>query len=434
MSAPLVIENARIVDPASDTDRRGAILIENGVFADMDFEGGAGVPDGAIRVDAKGHMLAPGLIDMRVFTGEPGHEYRETLASAAAAAAAGGVTGMLLMPDTRPVIDDAALVDFIIRRSSANGGARALPAAAMTRGLEGREITEFGLLKDAGAKCVTDGRSANAGSRVLRAAMTYAANFDLPVSLLALDPDLAGDGVMNEGAFSSGVGLRGIPAEAETIPLDRDIQLALMTGVRFHSSQISVGGSAAIVLRGKQSSDRISAGVSINSLSLNENDVGAYRTFFKLSPPLRSEDDRQAMIAALKAGVIDVINSDHDPQDVEVKRRPFAEAASGAIGLETLFAVALRLHHSGDVDLKVLLRAMTQRPAEILGLESGRIRKGASADFFIADLELPWVVDEASLRSRSANTCFEGATLQGRVLRTFVGGDEVYALDRSGLK
>lgn len=432
MSAPLVFTNARIVDPASKTDRRGSLFVEDGMFKDIAFEADHGVPDGAVVRDLGGALVAPGLIDMRVFTGEPGHEYRETLESAALAAAAGGVTSMVLMPDTQPVIDDAALVDYVTRRAAATGLVRALPAAAMTRGLNGEQVTEYGMLKEAGAVCLSDGRQSRAGSQVLLAAFTYAANFDIPIAHMPFDAGLAPEGVMHEGVYATGLGLKGIPPQAETVPLDRDLQLARMTGVRYHAAQVSVAGSVEYLSRAKSDTDKISAGVSINNLSLNETDVGAYRSFFKLMPPLRPEDDRQAMIAGLKSGAIDVIHSDHDPQDVEVKRRPFAEAAAGAVGLETLFAVALRLFHSGDVDLMTLIAAMTLRPAEILGLKSGRLRKGAPADFLVADLEHPWVVEEAKLHSRSRNSAFEGAVLTGRVLETYVGGKQVFSLDGGG--
>lgn len=422
MSKSLLIENARIIDPASGRDERGTLLVVDGKIADAT----AGIPADATRIDAKGLIVAPGLIDMRVFTGEPGREYRETLASASQAAAAGGVTSFVVMPDTQPVIDDGALIDFLVRRAQATAKVNVLPAAAITKGLEGKEITEFGLLREAGAICFADGRNSIQNASLLRAAFTYAANYDMPVVHHLVEKSLTGEGVMNEGLYATGLGLKGIPAEAETIPLSRDLQLALLTGVRYHAAQISAAKSVPLVAEAKKQSRRISCGVSINNLSLNENDVGSYRTFYKLAPPLRSEDDRQAMIAALAEGTIDVIHSDHDPQDTEVKRQPFAEASDGALGLETLLAVALRLVHNGQVDLLTVLRAMTSRPAEILGLASGRLTPGAPADFIVLDLDYPWVVEEKKLLSRSRNTAFEGARLMGRVMRTFVAGAEIY--------
>lgn len=426
---PLVVENARIVDPASGRDGLGALRIEGGRIAAISDGAAPGIPEGATQVDGRNLVLAPGLIDMRVFTGEPGREYRETLQSAGDAAAAGGVTSFVAMPDTQPVIDDGALIDFISRRAQATCKVRVLPAGAMTKGLGGSEITEFGLLKEAGAVCLTDGRRSVQSSAVLRAAFGYAANFDMPVIHQVRDDSLAGDGAMNEGLFATVLGLKGIPVEAETIPLARDLQLAGLTGVRYHGAQVSTGRAVAMLAEEKRRSSFVSAGVSINNLSLNENDVGAYRTFFKLNPPLRGEDDRLAIVEGLKTGVIDTIHSDHDPQDTEVKRQPFAEASDGAIGLETLLAAALRLHHSGAVDLMTILRAMTQRPAEILGLESGRLAIGAPADFILIDLDYPWQATESDFRSRSRNTAFEGARLAGKVVATYVAGQKVHELE-----
>ncbi len=426
MSRPVVIENARIVDPASDTDKTGAILLADGIIKDVASGAPASLPEGAEVYDARGLIVAPGLIDMRVFTGEPGHEYRETLASAADAAAAGGVTTFVLMPDTLPVVDDGAIVDFIVRRAAATAKVNVVPSAAITRGLRGEEITEFGLLREAGAACLTDGRQSIQSAGLMRAAMIYAANFDLPILHHVADASLVGDGVMNEGTLATVSGLKGIPREAETIPLARDLQLAAATGARYHAAQISTAISVDLV-RAAKSRGAISAGVSINNLALNENDVAPYRTYFKLSPPLRSEDDRQAMVEGLKSGAIDVIHSAHDPQDTEVKRQPFAEASEGAIGLETLLAAALRLVHSGDVPLMAVLRAMTQRPAEILGLNAGRLTAGAPADLIVFDPDFPWLVAETNIVSRSRNTAFEGARMQGAVMHTFVAGRRVFS-------
>lgn len=426
MTRPLLIENARIVDPASGTDQLGAVLVENGLVSDLALGGPVGVPDEAEVINAAGQILAPGLIDMRVFVGEPGKEYRETLASAGAAAVAGGVTSFVMMPDTTPVVDDGALVDFLIRRAEAQSPARILPAAAITKGLGGKEITEFGLLKEAGAVCLTDGAQSIQSTSLLRSAMAYAANYDMPFVHHVSDTALSADGVMNEGLFATVLGLKGIPREAETIPLARDLQLATLTRSRYHAAQISTEGSVTLLKAAKSRNAKVTAGISINNLCLNENDVGRYRTYFKLNPPLRVEDDRQAVIDGLRSGVIDTIHSDHDPQDSEVKRQPFAEASNGAIGLETLLSAALRLVHSGDVDLLTILRAMTIRPAQILGLDSGRIAKGAPADLILIDADYPWQVTERNIRSKSRNTSFENARMQGKVMRTIVGGKTVF--------
>jgi dihydroorotase len=426
MTPPLVIANARIIDPATNTDRKGAVLVADGKIEGLAEGAPQGVPDGATLIDARGLIVAPGLIDMRVFTGEPGHEYRETLATAAEAAAAGGVTSFVLMPDTTPAVDDGAIVDFIIRRAAATAKVNILPAAAITKGLRGTEITEFGLLKEAGAVCLTDGRRSIQSAGLLRAAMSYAANFDIAIVHHVAEASLAGEGVMNEGTLATISGLKGIPLEAETVPLARDLQLAALTGARYHAAQISTAGSVELLAAAKHRTRGLSAGISINNLALNENDVAPYRTFFKLSPPLRSEDDRQAMIEGLKSGAIDTIHSAHDPQDSEVKRQPFAEASEGAIGLETLLAAALRLMHSGDVPLMTLLRAMTQRPAEILGLASGRLTIGAPADLILIDPDYPWVVAEKDIVSRSHNTAFEGARMQGAVMQSVVAGRSIF--------
>ena len=426
MTRPLLIENARIVDPASGTDSKGAVLVEDGFITEVALGAPVGVPEGAELINANGLILAPGLIDMRVFTGEPGKEYRETLQSAGEAAAAGGVTSFVMMPDTAPVVDDGALVDFLIRRAKATSKVNVLPAGAITKGLAGEEMTEFGLLKEAGAVCLADGRHSIQSTALLRTVMSYAANYGMTVVHHVSDRSLTGDGVMNEGLFATILGLKGIPREAETIPLARDLQLAALTGVKYHAAQISCAGSVELMAAAKKRNTSVTSGVSINNLALNENDIGRYRTFFKLGTPLRSEDDRQAVIEGLRNGTIDTIHSDHDPQDTEVKRQPFAEASDGAIGLETLLAAALRLVHSGDVDLLTVLRAMTSRPAEILGLPSGRIAKGAPADLILVDLDYPWQVSERDLRSRSRNTSFEGARLAGKVMRTIVGGQTVH--------
>lgn len=426
MTRPLLIENARIVDPASGTDQRGAVLIEDARIQDIALSGPVGVPDGAEVINANGLVLAPGLIDMRVFTGEPGWEYRETLASAGEAAAAGGVTSFVMMPDTMPAVDDGAVVDFLVRRAKATARVNVLPAGGITKGLAGQDLTEFGLLREAGAVCLTDGRNSIQSTALLRTAMSYAANYDMTIVHHTVDMSLAGEGVMNDGLFATVLGLKGIPREAETIPLSRDLQLAALTGVRYHAAQISTDASVEIVKGAKSRNRRVTAGISINNLCLNENDIGRYRTYFKLGTPLRAEDDRRAVIEGLRAGIIDTIHSDHDPQDSEVKRQPFAEASNGAIGLETLLAAALRLVHSDEVPLLTILRAMTSRPAEILGLEAGRIAKGAPADLILVDLDYPWQVDEAQLRSRSRNTSFEGARLAGKVMRTIVGGQTVF--------
>jgi dihydroorotase len=426
----LLLTNARLIDPATNREGRGAVLIRDGIIADVAWGAAPEAPEGAQTIDCAGHVLTPGLIDLRVFVGEPGAEHRETLKSASEAAAAGGVTTLVCMPDTNPVIDDPAIVDFVLRRARDTASIHIHPAAAITKALQGREMTEFGLLGEAGAVAFSDGTRSVTNAQVMRRALTYARDFGALLMPHVEDPDLVGDGVMNEGERASRLGLHGIPREAETIMLERDIRLARLTGGRYHAAMISCADSIEIVRRAKDAGLAVTCGVSINNLTLNENDIGDYRTFCKLSPPLRHEDDRQAVIAALAEGVIDVIVSDHNPQDVETKRQPFAEAADGALGLETLLSAGLRLVHAGQIALPKLLHALSTRPAEILGLPTGRLKSGAPADLILLDPDAPYVLDKRTLRSRSKNSPFDEARLEGRVLLTMVGGRIVH--DRRG--
>lgn len=425
---PLIIEQVRIIDPARSLDVVGSVVVADGVIIASGSDGlNQGRPDGATVIDGRGLALVPGLVDARVFIGEPGGEHRETIASASAAAAAGGVTSILTMPDTDPVVDDVAIAEFVMRTARDTASINVFPAAALTRGLRGEEMTEIGLLSDAGVRAFTDGRRTIANPALLRRIMTYARDFDALVMHETQDAELGGAGVMNEGLLASWLGLAGAPAEAEIIPLERDLRLAALTTCRYHAAKISLGESAEVVRRAKQRGVRASAGVSINHLSLNENDIGEYRTYFRLAPPLRGEDDRSAMVAALADGTIDIIVSSHDPQDADGKRRPFAEAESGAIGLETLLPAALRLHHAGDVALLRIVESMTSAPAALLGLDRGTLVPGRPADMVLVDLDAPFIFSEDTIHSRSKNTAFENARFQGRVLRTFVAGRTVYS-------
>ena len=427
MSPPVLFANARVVDPSRGIDARGAVLVSGGRIVAAGPEAhNQGAPEGAEIIECRGAAIVPGLVDMRVFVGEPGGEHRETLETASRAAAAGGVTTIITMPDTDPVIDDPALVDFVLRRARDTAVVRVHPMAAMSRGLRGEELAEYGLLKEAGAVAFTQGRRSLRNAKVMRNALTYARDFDALIVHQTEDPDLARAGVMNEGEIATRLGLPGIPLEAELIMLERDLRLADLTRGRYHAAQLSCAPAVAALRNAKQAGSPATAGAAIAHHALNENDVGAYRTFFKMSPPLRSEVDRGALVEALSDGTIDTVCSAHDPQDVEGKRQPFAEAADGAIGLETMLAVGLRLVHSGDVSLLRLIDAMSTRPARLLGLDAGTLAPGAPADLALVDLDRPWIVREEELHSRSRNTAFEGARLTGKVLRTLVAGRVVH--------
>ncbi len=424
---PILLANARILDPSRDLDIDGDLLIADGVIREAKRGiGAAGVPEGTEVIDCRGLLVAPGLIDMRAFVGEPGAEYRETLASASQAAAAGGVTTVVCQPDTSPVIDDPAIVDFVLRRARDTAIVHVQPMAALTKGLRGEEMAEIGLLKAAGAIAFTDGAKSVTNAQVMRRTLTYARDFDALIVHHTEDPDLVGEGVMNEGEFAARLGLTGVPTAAETIMLERDMRLVALAGSRYHAASITCTEALDVLRRAKEAGLKVTASASINHLTLNEIDVGPYRTFLKLSPPLRAEADRAALVAALAAGLIDVVMSDHNPQDVEGKRLPFAEATPGAIGLETMLTAGLRLVHSGDVQIMTLMRAMSSAPAGILGLPGGTLRPGSPADVIVVDLDAPWVLDPDELKSKCKNTPFDEAKLQGRVIRTIVAGRTVY--------
>jgi len=424
MTKPTLIRNARLIDPAKNKVEDGAIL-----FADKILDVGAiaSAPDGADIIDAYGAHVAPGLIDMRVVIGEPGAEHKETFKSAGRAAAAGGVTTMVMMPNTTPVLDDQSLIDFVLRRGvDRSGGVHILPAAALTKHLDGELMTEIGLMAEAGAVLFTNGDKPIASSRVLRRALSYATSFDALIAHRPEDPHLAEGGVMHEGELAARLGLPGIPAAAELIMAERDLALAELTGGKLLLDMLSSALTLPSLKRAKARGVKAFASVNVHHLVLNEQDVDGYRTFAKLSPPLRSEEDRKALVQAVSDGLIDVIVSGHDPQQAEDKRLPFEEAAFGAVGLETLLPGALTLHHNGDVALTTLIRAMTLRPAELLRLPVGRLAKGAPADIILVDIGAPFRLDSDKLRSKSNNSPFDEKLLQGAVKRTFITGKTVF--------
>ena len=424
---PTVLINARLIDPATGRDEPGGLLMRDGRIADLGPHLRRNAPDGATVIDCAGQVVCPGLIDMQVFTGEPGAEHRETLRTASQAAAAGGVTTIICMPNTDPVIDDVALVDYIERRARDRALVHVRTMAALTKGLKGQEMTEIGLLQRAGAVAFTNGKSSVSSARVMRNALAYARDFDALVVHYAEDATLAEAGVMNEGETASKMGLPGIPKAAETLVLERDLRLVGITGARYHAPLISCAESLDAVRVAKARKLAVTCGVSVNHLTLSDADVAPWRSFFKLRPPLRGEEDRAAMVAGIASGGIDVIVSSHDPQGADVKRQPFADAIDGAIGLETLLSAALRLYHSKQIALLPLLKALTSNPAAILGLPAGKLEKGAPADVIQVDLDAHWIVDKEKILSRARNTPFDEVALQGRVQRTFVAGRCVYA-------
>ncbi|MCA3700028.1 MAG: dihydroorotase [Brevundimonas sp.] len=425
MSAVAII-NARLLDPASDYDGPGALLFEDGVITVV--EHGA-VPILADEViDAGGLCVAPGLIDIRVRTGEPGAEPKETLKSASLAAAAGGVTTIVVQPDTDPAVDDPAMVDFIQRRGAALGLVNVRTAGAATKGRGGSRMAEIGLMHEAGALYFTDGDHVISDSRVLSRVMSYATAFNALIACRPVDPWLSEGAVATSGELATRLGLPSAPAIAERIQLERDLALVEQTGVRFLVDQISTEAALEVLARARGRGLEVAASVSINHLCFNEVDIGDYRTFYRLDPPLRPERDRRALIEAVRDRLIEVITSAHTPAPAEDKRRPFAEAAPGAVGLETLLAAALTLHHEEGVELLDVLRPLTEGPASLLGLGAGRLAPGAPADLVLFDPGAPTIVDADALRSKSKNSPFDGRRLQGRVARTVVAGRTVHAL------
>ncbi|MGQ2989956.1 dihydroorotase [Brevundimonas sp.] len=425
MSALAVI-NARLLDPASDYDGPGAVLIEDGRIVEVVHGAATERPSGVEIVDANGLCLAPGLIDIRVKTGEPGAEPRETLKSASLSAAAGGVTTIVIQPDTDPAIDDPAMIEFIQRRGAALDLVNVRAAGAATKGREGQRMAEIGLMDEAGALYFTDGVHVIANSRTLQRVMSYAASFNALIACRPADPWLSEGGVATSGEMASRLGLSGVPAIAERIQLERDLALVEQTGVRFLVDQISTEGALETLARARKRGLEVAASVSINHLCFNEIDIGDYRTFFRLDPPLRSESDRQALIEALRDGLIDIVTSAHAPAPAEDKRRPFSEATPGAVGLETLLPALLSLHHEDGLDLLEVLRPVTQGPASVLGLDSGALAAGAPADLVLFDPHAPVVIDAATLKSKSKNSPFDGRRLQGKVMGTWVAGRKVF--------
>ena len=422
--------NARLLDPETGLDATGALLTDGEVIADFGpdlFTDGA--PDGVRVHDCGGLILAPGLVDIRVQSREPGEENKGTLESAGRAAAAGGVTSMVCLPNTMPVIDDMSVVEYIARRARLLELAKVYTYGAVTKGLEGREMAEMGMLAEAGALAFTDGIRAVADAQVMRRALDYAGTYDLLIVQHPEEPSLAADGDMNSGETSTRLGLTGIPREAEVIMVERDIRLAALTGGRIHFAHVSTAAAVDVVRRAKGEGVSVTCDTAPPYFALNETAVGDYRTFAKLSPPLRDESDRQAVVEGLVDGTIDAIASDHAPQDEDAKRLPFVQADFGGIGLETLLSVSLELFHNGHMGLIDAIKLLTSAPARLMGLGAGRLEKGAPADLVLFDEERGWKVDSDTFLSKSKNSPFDGRPVQGRVALTVVDGRSVHSAD-----
>ena len=413
-----LLTNAKIIDPVSETISDGEVMFEDGII----------IPKQTAdkTIDCNGHYISPGLIDIGVKVGEPGERHKESYKSAGAAAAAGGVTTIITRPDTYPAIDTPEVLEFIRRRAQEVCPVNVFHMVALTKERAGREMTEIGFLKDAGAVAFTDFTNVVKNSKILLRALNYAKSLDALVIGHPQDPDLSDATSATSGKFASLRGLPSVTPLAERMTLDRDMALVELTGVRYHFDQITTARSISALKRAKKSGHKVTAGTSIHHLTLNEFDIADYRSFFKLNPPLRSENDRVAVIDAVNSGIIDVISSFHTPQDEESKRLPFETAAAGAVGLETLLPASLQLFHNQSVSLEKLIKTMTLNPANLLGLPSGRITPGAPADLIVFDADIPFILDRETLKSKSKNTPFDGQKLQGKVRRTIVAGKTVF--------
>ncbi|WP_299908891.1 dihydroorotase [uncultured Paracoccus sp.] len=422
MAEPMIhFQNARLIDPEAQTDASGSLTVEEGRIVARDGE----APSGATVIDCNGRALAPGIVDWGVKIGEPGERHKESFRSAGLAAAAGGVTTMIVRPDTLPPIDTPEDLEFVARRASA-APVNIRHMAALTKGREGREMVEIGFLTDAGAVAFTDGVRVVGDSKLLGRCMSYAKGVGALIVGHPQDASLSRGAAATSGKFASLYGIPAVSPMAEVMGLDRDLALVAMTSCRWHADQITTAAALPALRRARAAGLDVTAGTSIHHLTLNEFDVGDYRTFFRFTPPLRSEDDRLAMVEAVAEGEIDVIASFHTPQDEESKRLPFEVAAPGAVGLQTLLPAAMRLYHQGGLTLPELWRAMSLNPARRLGLEAGRLATGAPADLVLFDPDAPFVLDRFALLSKSKNTPFDGARMQGKVLGTWVAGERVF--------
>ena len=423
-----ILINAHIIDPSQNLDEKGSLIIdEKGKIKSIGKNvKRSDVSSNAEVIDIKDNILIPGIVDMKAFVGEPGYEYKENFRTLSNAALAGGVTSIVTMPNTKPLIDNVSMVDFIIRRGRDKSSVNLYPCATLTRELSGNQMTEFGLLSAKGIIGFTDVIKTVQNTETMSKIMNYAADLGVLIMQHAEDLELSKNGCINEGEVSTRLGLEGISYIAEKIILERDLSLLNEFPCRYHVNQISSKESLEVIKQNKEIGKKFTVGVSINSLSLNENDIGDFKTFLKLSPPLRSEDDRIALVNGVKSGLIDVIVSDHTPEDEESKRLPFAQAATGSIGVETLLSLALEMYHNESLPLKKIIETLTINPAKILKINKGSLKTGNDADICIFDLNKPWVVKADDLKSKSKNTAIEDRKLQGKVIMTFLNGNLVY--------
>jgi len=420
--------NAKIIDPSQNMDILGGLIIDEkgkikAIGKDVDR---SNIPSKAEVIDIKKNIIIPGIVDMKTFVGEPGYEYKENFRTLSQAALAGGVTSVVSMPNTKPVIDNVSMVDFIIRRGRDKAKVNIFPFASLTKNMDGNSMTEFGLLSDKGIVGFTDVIKTVQNTEVMSRIMNYASDIGVLIVQHAEDYELSKNGLINEGEVSTRLGLTAIPSIAEKIIIERDLSLLEEHPCRYHISQISSQKSLEVIKKNKSNGKKFTTGVSINNLSLNENDIGDFKTFLKISPPLRSEEDRLSLISGIKNGLIDVIVSDHKPEDEESKRLPFAQAAIGAIGVETLLPLSLELYHNESLSLKKIIETLTINPSKILNIKKGSLKKGSDADICVFDLNKPWMVKAEKLKSKSKNTAIEDRKLQGKVLMTFLNGELVF--------
>ena len=415
--ADLLFQQARIIDPAAGTVQDGKIAALGAAFT---------APEGTPTINAQGLVLIPGLVDMRVGIGEPGFEYRETVKSAARAAAAGGITSIAVLPDSKPAVDDPAIARLLRARGEETGSITIHPYGALTRGCGGAEMAEIGLLREAGAVAFSDGRNALADARLMRRILSYTRHSGARVVQHPEDPSLAAGGSATEGELATRLGLPGIPAAAEAIMVARDLRLAQLAGGSIHFAHVSTAEAIELIRRAKREGIDVTCDTAPPYFDLNETAIGDFRSYAKLSPPLRPESDRLAVVAGLADGTIDAIASDHQPRDADDKRYPFAQASAGGAGLATLLGVTLAQVHNGALSLSQAIGLLTHRPARLLGIEAGTLAIGARADLCLFHPTKIWQVEAGKLPGKAQNTPFDGRAMEGSVIGTWKAGNRVF--------